>query len=501
MASIAEAVDDPVGVAVTGHRAHVEPEGTEGVHPLSGHDRHAVGRAEPEGDEGAGRHVASAWWSTGVAHNTSGRRRTRIRSISTPRHAGDGGALAPRASPARTHETYPWQWLWDSCFHSIVWASLGDERAVVELGTVFDGQDLATGFVPHMTYWDDPLGMPTSGDGSGTASITQPPMYGHAVRALVDRGSRCAGAGRLGDARPVVPAARSAPFAGGPGRAGPPVGVGGRRQPSVGRPRRRPVRAGPLVPSARASWSRPSPATPAARPIANRRRAGRLGRLRRPGRLQRDGSSPSVTGDEVLDAAGVELGQAVALPMVRRAADVDRRRADRRRARVARRDARGPARGARRRRRGARPMPCSGRCSIPTATRRVVRADGRAPRRTDLRTVHVLARAGMAPAHLPAVGGRRSSRAASTSRDRLAWALRAGAARSGFAEYWHPDTGEGLGAMPQSWTAARRRHERRSRVTGSRRSITRSSRERGRRTGPAPFEGPPPCSSRAIASS
>jgi hypothetical protein len=28
----------------------------------------------------------------------------------------------------------------------------------------------------------------------------------------------------------------------------------------------------------------------------------------------------------------------------------------------------------------------------------------------------------------------------------------AGAARSGLAEYWHPDTGEGLGAVPQSWT-------------------------------------------------
>jgi glycogen debranching enzyme len=28
----------------------------------------------------------------------------------------------------------------------------------------------------------------------------------------------------------------------------------------------------------------------------------------------------------------------------------------------------------------------------------------------------------------------------------------AGAARSGLAEYWHPDTGRGLGAVPQSWT-------------------------------------------------
>ena len=27
-----------------------------------------------------------------------------------------------------------------------------------------------------------------------------------------------------------------------------------------------------------------------------------------------------------------------------------------------------------------------------------------------------------------------------------------GAWRSGLAEYWHPDTGAGLGAVPQSWT-------------------------------------------------
>ena len=31
--------------------------------------------------------------------------------------------------------------------------------------------------------------------------------------------------------------------------------------------------------------------------------------------------------------------------------------------------------------------------------------------------------------------------------------LAAGARRSGLAEYWHPDTGQGLGAVPQSWTA------------------------------------------------
>ena len=30
---------------------------------------------------------------------------------------------------------------------------------------------------------------------------------------------------------------------------------------------------------------------------------------------------------------------------------------------------------------------------------------------------------------------------------------RTGALASGLAEHWNPDTGEGLGAAPQSWTA------------------------------------------------
>ncbi|MEE1564332.1 MAG: hypothetical protein V1249_05055, partial [Acidimicrobiales bacterium] len=34
----------------------------------------------------------------------------------------------------------------------------------------------------------------------------------------------------------------------------------------------------------------------------------------------------------------------------------------------------------------------------------------------------------------------------------LAAATVAGAWASGLAEYWHPDTGAGLGATPQSWT-------------------------------------------------
>jgi hypothetical protein len=83
--------------------------------------------------------------------------------------------------------TYPHLWLWDSCFHAVLWAKLGDGRAAgQELDAVLAGQ-LAGGMVPHMRYggagpdtWLGPL--------PGTSSLTQPPMFGHAARVMSDAG-------------------------------------------------------------------------------------------------------------------------------------------------------------------------------------------------------------------------------------------------------------------------------------------------------------------------
>jgi hypothetical protein len=83
---------------------------------------------------------------------------------------------------------YPHQWLWDSCFHAIVWAHLGESgRAVAELGNVFAHQG-ADGFVPHMTYWREPTLHASFWGRPATSCITQPPMYGHALAELVRRG-------------------------------------------------------------------------------------------------------------------------------------------------------------------------------------------------------------------------------------------------------------------------------------------------------------------------
>jgi hypothetical protein len=77
-------------------------------------------------------------------------------------------------------KAYPHLWLWDSCFHAIAWAAVGDSRASLELGAALTGQ-LANGFVPHMRYAG-----PTASRGPlpDRSSFTQPPVHALAAREL-----------------------------------------------------------------------------------------------------------------------------------------------------------------------------------------------------------------------------------------------------------------------------------------------------------------------------
>ena len=97
----------------------------------------------------------------------------------------DDGAGGGHCVPNPT--TYPWQWLWDSCFHAVVWAHLGDPRAIAELTSALADQD-ADGFVPHLRYGAGSSPHADLWGRPGTSSITQPPMYGHAARVLADQG-------------------------------------------------------------------------------------------------------------------------------------------------------------------------------------------------------------------------------------------------------------------------------------------------------------------------
>ena len=53
------------------------------------------------------------------------------------RAALDRAWVAQQGYTAPNTTVYPWLWLWDSCFHSLVWAELGErKRAIAELITV-----------------------------------------------------------------------------------------------------------------------------------------------------------------------------------------------------------------------------------------------------------------------------------------------------------------------------------------------------------------------------
>ena len=79
---------------------------------------------------------------------------------------------------------YPFQWLWDSCFHALVWNELGaPDRAVSELSHLFRTQS-PLGFVPHVDYEWEPAHHASFWGREGHSSITQPPMFGHAVAEL-----------------------------------------------------------------------------------------------------------------------------------------------------------------------------------------------------------------------------------------------------------------------------------------------------------------------------
>jgi hypothetical protein len=88
--------------------------------------------------------------------------------------------------------TYPWQWLWDSCFHVLVWGATGDPRALIELSSLFSSQR-ANGFVPHMSYRLSPDDAVPLWGIPGSSTITQPPMYAHAARQLAVRGFEVSG--------------------------------------------------------------------------------------------------------------------------------------------------------------------------------------------------------------------------------------------------------------------------------------------------------------------
>ncbi len=80
-------------------------------------------------------------------------------------------------------DTYPYQWLWDSCFHAIILSHFKAEDAKKEILALLSKQ-FQNGMIPHMIYWENnkKVAFPTIKWGKDkTSTITQPPMLAYAV--------------------------------------------------------------------------------------------------------------------------------------------------------------------------------------------------------------------------------------------------------------------------------------------------------------------------------
>lgn len=89
-------------------------------------------------------------------------------------------------------ELYPFQWLWDSCFHAITLSHFDLAAAKKELRSAFS-RPMPNGLLPHIIYWEYEVsqnnwGREMRGDVinkawgvQGTSAITQPPIMAYAL--------------------------------------------------------------------------------------------------------------------------------------------------------------------------------------------------------------------------------------------------------------------------------------------------------------------------------
>lgn len=88
-------------------------------------------------------------------------------------------------------QTYPYQWLWDSCFHAIILSHCNVEDAKKELLSLVSHQ-FDNGMLPHMIYWEQPRPFGTlltdvTWGGKDTSTITQPPIIADAVLKIYEQ--------------------------------------------------------------------------------------------------------------------------------------------------------------------------------------------------------------------------------------------------------------------------------------------------------------------------
>ena len=99
--------------------------------------------------------------------------------LANQRHFGEHQYTVP--SP----ETYPFQWLWDSCFHAIILTHFDPESAKKEILSLVSKQ-FENGLIPHIIFWKKenivaPKHTVIDWGKEDTSTITQPPMLAYAA--------------------------------------------------------------------------------------------------------------------------------------------------------------------------------------------------------------------------------------------------------------------------------------------------------------------------------
>jgi len=88
-------------------------------------------------------------------------------------------------------DIYPFQWLWDSCFHAIALTYFDVNLAKQEIVNLLSAQD-EDGFIPHTIFWGNRDNAPywiflQSKSPYHHSAYIQPPVLAQAVRAIFDR--------------------------------------------------------------------------------------------------------------------------------------------------------------------------------------------------------------------------------------------------------------------------------------------------------------------------
>ncbi len=86
---------------------------------------------------------------------------------------------------------YPHQWAWDSAFAAIGWAHIDVDRGLCELETLLDGQ-WEDGRIPHIQFDPETSGYfpgPENWGCTSSSTITQPPVSAIALKILLENGA------------------------------------------------------------------------------------------------------------------------------------------------------------------------------------------------------------------------------------------------------------------------------------------------------------------------